>query len=136
MRLKKAISGVLATAVLASAMLTGVQPALAWEAPQNSWQQASDDGVKARFFIGSDLHFNRTDAQKKVANALDVFNTIDPDVDGVLFVGDITNNGYESEYQTLMSTIKASELADKVVLSMGNHEYNTGASTAMQRFET
>lgn len=142
MKLKKAISGVLATAVLASAMLTSVQPALAWEAPKNTWQpasdDASDDGVKARFFIGSDLHINRTDAQKKVANALDVFNTVDPDADGVLFVGDITNNGYESEYQTLMDTINDSKLgkAGKVVLSMGNHEYNTNSGTAMQRFET
>ena len=142
MKLKKAISGVLATAVLASAMLTGVQPALAWEAPQNNWQaasdDASDDGVKARFFIGSDLHINRTDAQKKLTNALDAFYAVDRDPDAVLFVGDITNNGYESEYQTLMDTINDSKLgkAGKVVLSMGNHEYNTNSGTAMQRFET
>ena len=138
MKLKKAISGVLATAVLASAMLTSVQPALAWDAPENTWKAASGDGVKARFFIGSDLHINRTDAQKKLTNALDAFYAVDSDPDAVLFVGDITNNGYESEYQTLMDTINDSKLgkAGKVVLSMGNHEYNTGASTAMQRFET
>ncbi len=138
MKLKKAISGVLATAVLASAMLTSVQPALAWDAPENTWEAASEDGVKARFFIGSDLHINRTDAQKKLTNALDAFYAVDSDPDAVLFVGDITNNGYESEYQTLMDTINDSELgkAGKVVLSMGNHEYNTNSGTAMQRFET
>ena len=139
MKLKKAISGVLATAVLASAMLTSVQPALAWDAPENTWQAAADDGVKARFFIGSDLHIGRNqDAVKKLTNALEAFHTVDADPDAVLFVGDITNNGDESEYQTLMDTIGASELgkAGKVVLSMGNHEYNTNSGTAMQRFET
>ena len=139
MKLKKAISGVLATAVLASAMLTSVQPALAWDAPEKTWQAASGDGVKARFFIGSDLHIGRNqDAVKKLTNALEAFHTVYADPDAVLFVGDITNNGYESEYQTLMNTINDSELgkAGKVVLSMGNHEYNTNASTAMQRFET
>ena len=136
MKLKKAISGVLATAVLASAMLTGVQPALAWDAPKNTWQpasdDASDDGVKARFFIGSDLHINRTDSQEKVANALAAFDAVDSDPDAILFVGDLTNSGTESEYQTLMNTINASDLADKVVLSMGNHEYVSGN---MARFE-
>ena len=136
MKLKKAISGVLATAVLASAMLTSVQPALAWDAPENTWQAASNDGVKARFFIGSDLHIGRNqDAVKKLTNALEAFHTVDADPDAVLFVGDITNNGYESEYQTLMDTIGASELgkAGKVVLSMGNHEYVSGN---MERFKT
>ncbi len=135
MNLKKAISGILATAVLASAMLTSVQPALAWDAPTTIWQPAATENVTARFFIGSDVHIGRNnDATKKLENALNVFNTVDSKADAVLLVGDVTNNGDKSEYDTLMNTINASALgkAGKVKLSMGNHEYNNGN---MARFE-
>ncbi len=136
MKLKKVISSILATTVLTSTMLTSVQPALAWEAPENNWQAASD--VKARFFIGSDIHIGRNDdATKKLSNALSVFDKVDDNANGVLFVGDVTNNGAANEYATLMNTINNSTLGKnhKVELSMGNHEYNTDASNAMARFE-
>ena len=125
------------TACMAAALLTGAMPALAWEAPSdNNWQAASREGVAARFFVGSDVHIGRNaDASAKLTNALNVFNEIDPQADGVLLVGDITNNGASGEYDTLMDLIHASPLSDKVVLAMGNHEFNTFLG-AVDRFES
>ena len=84
MQWKKKISG-----VIAAAMLVGNLPAaFAWEAPEvSAWQQASRDGVKARFFVGSDTHFGRSGAETKVANALAVFGQVYPVATGVVFVG-------------------------------------------------
>ncbi len=70
MQWKRKLSG-----LLAAVMLVGVLPttAFAWEAPSvDTWAQASREGVKARFFVGSDTHIGRSGAQQKVANALDV----------------------------------------------------------------
>ncbi len=49
----------------------------------------------------------------------------------------MTNNGADSEYDTLMGIVNASEFgkAGKVELSMGNHEFNN-ASNAVNRFKT
>ena len=134
MQWKRKLSG-----VLAGAMLLGLLPttALAWDAPGNQWEAASES-VAARFFVGSDTHIGRNnDASKKLTNALDAFYKVDPDADGVLLVGDVTNNGADSEYDTLMGVVNASEFgeAGKVELSMGNHEFNN-ASNAVDRFET
>ncbi len=133
MEWKRKLSG-----LLAGAMLLGTLPttALAWNAPEsNPWSADSRDGVAARFFVGSDTHIGRNeDASKKLTNALDAFNTVDSDANGVLLVGDVTNNGAVSEYDSLMGIINNSALGQngKVQLSMGNHEYNQGD---MARFE-
>ena len=134
MQWKRKLSG-----VLAGAMLLGLLPttALAWDAPGNQWKAASES-VAARFFVGSDTHIGRNeDASKKLTNALNAFYKVDPNADGVLLVGDVTNNGADSEYDTLMGIVNASEFgkAGKVELSMGNHEFNN-ASNAVNRFKT
>ncbi len=129
MQWKQKISGVLAAAMVAGSLPS----ALAWEAPDvATWARASREGVKARFFVGSDTHIGRSGAQEKVANALDVFYQVDPQADGVLFVGDLTDNGAEAQYDTLMSTINNSPMAGKVYMSMGNHDHYTGDTA---RFE-
>ena len=132
MQWKRKLSGLLAALMLVSVLPT---TAFAWEAPSvDAWAQASRDGVKARFFVGSDTHIGRSGAQAKLANALDAFYQVDPEADGVLLVGDLTDNGREDQYKTLMDTINTSDLAGKVFLSMGNHDhYSGGMSTA--RFE-
>lgn len=126
-----------AVACMAAALLMGSVPALAWQAPEDdAWQAASREGVAARFFVGSDVHIGRnSDADAKLTNALNVFEEIDPQADGVLLVGDVTNNGAASEYDRLMELIRANPLSEKVVLAMGNHEYNN-ASGAVERFES
>ncbi len=136
MEWKKAVS-VLITAAVAGSAAT----AFAWQ-PQSDkeWEAAPTDGVAARFFVGSDVHIGRdNNASDKLENALNVFNTVDPNADAVLLVGDITNNGRESEYSTLMDIINRSHFANgsdvtKTILAMGNHEFNT-AGGAAERFE-
>lgn len=122
--------------MLAATLLIGTMPAaMAWEAPAvDGWQEAGREGVAARFFVGSDTHIGRGGADEKVANALDVFYQVDPQADGVLFVGDLTDSGSEAQYDRLMSIINESDLgaAGKVVLSMGNHDMGGG----IDRFES
>lgn len=130
MQWKRILSGLLAVATVAGGLPVS---ALAWDAPQNQWQPAGRDGVAARFFVGSDTHIGRNAAaEEKLKNALDVFYSVDPDTEGVLLVGDVTDNGTTTEYDTLMGIVGGSSIADKVQLSMGNHEYNSGT---MSRFE-
>lgn len=131
------------SALLAGAMLLGAAPPAAfaaWSAPEaEGWATASREGVAARFFVGSDTHIGRDSAaSNKLKNALDVCYRIDPDTDGVLLVGDVTNNGAASEYTSLTNIIKGSALgqANKVLLTMGNHEFNSSAATAVSRFES
>lgn len=88
--------------------------------------------MKARFFVGSDTHIGRSGAQEKVANALDVFYQVDPQADGVLLVGDLTDGGTVAQYDTLMNTINNSPMAGKVYMSMGNHDHYSGGTS---RFE-
>lgn len=136
MELKKAVS-VLITAAIAGSAAT----AFAWQ-PQSDreWTEAPTDGVAARFFVGSDVHIGRdSNASDKLKNALEVFNTVDPNADAVLLVGDVTNNGRDTEYDTLMDIINSSHFANsgeetKTILAMGNHEFNT-AGGAVERFE-
>ena len=76
MQWKRKLSGLLAALMLVSVLPT---TAFAWEAPSvDAWAQASRDGVKARFFVGSDTHIGRSGAQAKLANALDAFYQVDP----------------------------------------------------------
>ena len=128
MQWKRKLSG-----VLAGAMLLGLLPttALAWDAPGNDWEAVSHENVAARFFVGSDVHIGRSDAPAKFENALSVFNQVDPEADGVLLVGDLTESGSSSQYTQLMSIINESELGQdgKVVLSMGNHEFGNSNQT-------
>ncbi len=136
MEFKKAVSVLIMAAIAGSAVT-----AFAWQ-PQSDkeWEAAPTDGVAARFFVGSDVHIGRdSNALDKLENALNVFNTVDHNADAVLLVGDITNNGRESEYSTLMDIINSSHFANsdeatKTILAMGNHEFNT-ASGAVDRFE-
>lgn len=137
MELKKTVS-VLLTAAIAGSAAT----AFAWQ-PQGigTWEEASRDGVTARFFVGSDVHIGRDEnASDKLSNALEVFNTVDPEADAVLLVGDVTNNGGSGEYDTLMDIINRSHFANtgddtKTILAMGNHEFNN-ADGAIERFES
>lgn len=129
---------VLLTAAIAGSAAT----AFAWQ-PQGigTWEEASRDGVTARFFVGSDVHIGRDEnASDKLSNALEVFNTVDPEADAVLLVGDVTNNGGSGEYDTLMDIINRSHFANtgddtKTILAMGNHEFNN-ADGAIERFES
>lgn len=124
MQWKQKISG-----VLAATMLIGALPsALAWDAPEKAWEAVSREGVKSRLFVGSDIHINRVDSQKKFANALEAFNSIDTEGDATntaqVFVGDITDSGRDDQYTTLIQTEKDHTDYDKrqTIWCIGNHE--------------
>lgn len=121
--LKKAISVLLISALATAAF--PVQALAAWSAPEDTnWKPLDRTGIKARFAVGSDIHIGSGyNPAEKLENALDVIYSIDPDTDAVIFDGDITNNGSASEYDTMMGIANNSDLADKIVWAMGNHEY-------------
>ncbi len=97
---------------------------------KTAWEKATEE-VKARFFIGSDVHISNTNAASKFEHVLDSFADIDENA-AVLLVGDLTNYGLQSEYDSLNEVINNSAMADKTVFSMGNHEFYGGTQ---ERFE-
>lgn len=135
MQWKQKISG-----VLAAAMLIGALPsALAWDAPGKAWEAVSREDVKSRLFVGSDIHINRVDSQKKFANALEAFNSIDTEGTAAntaqVFVGDITDSGTEAQYTTLLQTEKdhTDDAKRQTIWCIGNHEGS--GQTARDRFK-
>ncbi|BCN30780.1 LamG-like jellyroll fold domain-containing protein [Anaeromicropila herbilytica] len=98
--------------------------------PKSDWKQLGRDGVKVRLAVGSDIHIgSNAAASTKFRNALSVFKTIDPNLDALAFVGDITDSGLPTQYNTLMRIAKESGLSDKIKWCMGNHEFYGWSST-------
>ncbi|NCC67339.1 MAG: hypothetical protein EOM14_03955 [Clostridia bacterium] len=123
-KIGKAISVFLAAATCA--VLFPLQLAEAWEIPTaTDWETLSRDNIKVRFFVGSDAHIGRFSGESdKLANALDAFYTIDPDMDAVVLDGDNTNSGSLLEYSILLGIVNSSDVdSDKVQYCMGNHEF-------------
>ncbi|MBS7007526.1 LamG-like jellyroll fold domain-containing protein [Anaerostipes sp.] len=134
--LKRAAACAMSAVLLTAGTLAPVKAA-SWTAPgQTEWEDLSRDDVKVRFAVGSDLHIGRNDdASEKLKNAFDVFYDADSQLDAAVFVGDITNNGAEGEYNKLIDILndKLKENT-KLGLMMGNHEFNT-ASGAVNRYK-
>lgn len=134
--MKRAAACAMSAVLLAAGALAPVKAA-SWTAPQETeWQELSRDHVKVRFAVGSDLHIGRNDdASEKLKNAFDAFYSVDSQLDAAVFVGDITNNGAEGEYNKLVDILN-DKLKDstKLGLMMGNHEFNT-ASGAVDRYK-
>lgn len=123
-KFKKLLSLFLVGIIVLSAF--PMQSMAAWSAPETGtdWKQLSRAGIKARFAVGSDIHVGSGyGSDKKLKNALEVFETIDPEMDAVMFAGDLTDNGYPAQYDTMMNIANSSSLRDKIIWSMGNHEY-------------
>lgn len=141
--------------VLKLVLTAGLGLVAANAVPQISWANGtglSRDGVRARFFIGSDLHITANasgegrDSDKKLLYAFDTLYAIDPDLDAFCLVGDITDNGTVAQYQLLMKLLndsrnvgyvsgRASGGKTELILCQGNHEtYSPGVSAAPTRF--
>jgi predicted MPP superfamily phosphohydrolase len=102
-----------------------LQASAVWSAPLTGteWSPLSRAGIKARFVVSSDIHTGSGyNSDKKLENALNAFRIIDPDMDAVIFAGDITNSGSPQQYDTLMDIVNKSSLGRKIIWSMGNHE--------------
>lgn len=103
-----------------------MQAMAAWNAPEtgNDWELLDRTGIKARFAVGSDIHIGYGyNGPEKLENALAVFKTIDPGMDGIIFAGDLTGDGIADQYDTMMGIANRSSMGDKIIWAMGNHEY-------------
>lgn len=138
--LKRLTAGCLAAAALAGS-------AAAWSAPAQTGRLklARSSDTVLRMAVGSDIHIDAYESEKKLSNAYAVFKEIGG-VDAAVFVGDVTNNGSESQYDALMGIINANTKTATVDLAgnttaaaggddaavgttlicMGNHEFYGG----------
>lgn len=117
-----------------------MQAMAVWSAPTTGtdWRLLDRTGIKARFAVGSDIHMGSVyDPDKKLENALNVFKIIDPNMDAVIFAGDLTNNGLPHQYDMLMEIANKSSFGGKIIWSMGNHESHgwSDVQAAIDMFE-
>lgn len=91
------------------------------------------------FPVISDVHIDNgsTADMTKFRNALDQLNSIAPKQDAFVVVGDLTDYGYESEYDKFFSVFNEKKQENTVsMFAMGNHDYWNGLSekNAQERF--
>lgn len=89
----------------------------------------------------SDIHVGRSGWETKVTNALTILAAQSPKLDAIFIVGDITENGKETEFQDAKAKVEALIPSDiPVYYNLGNHDWwgnRTGETrTAKELFET
>lgn len=89
----------------------------------------------------SDIHVGRSGWESKVTNALNLLAAQSPKLDAVFIVGDITENGKETEFQDAKAKVEALIPSDiSVYYNLGNHDWwgnRTGETrTAKELFES
>ena len=94
------------------------------------------------FQVISDLHLNGIDTDIKYSHALAAFTqikTISPQTSGIFLVGDMTDGGYEKEYDQLFSVIRTvyGDTVPDLRFLIGNHESYNGQTyeQEMELFE-
>lgn len=82
------------------------------------------------FPVLSDIHINGSErSTERFQRAMDQLNKIAPKQDAFVGVGDLTDHGYQSEYDRFMSVYNKNKQADaESVFMMGNHDYWNGLS--------
>lgn len=78
----------------------------------------------------SDLHIQTHEYNEQLADYTDLFYPIalsdfeksEEKLDALVLAGDITSNGYLSQWQTTESILNSYELADDIILAAGNHD--------------
>jgi hypothetical protein len=138
-KMKQVISMFLLGAIVIS--LLQVQALAAWSAPTagTDWVPLDRTGLQARFAVGSDIHIGYGyNCPEKFENALKVFKTIDPGIDGIMLAGDLTGSGLSDQYDQLLDIADKSGLGNKIIWGMGNHEYYgySTTSAAIEMFKT
>ncbi|MEG2194424.1 MAG: LamG-like jellyroll fold domain-containing protein [Terrisporobacter sp.] len=94
---------------------------------QKSFEKLEDDPT-LRFAVLSDTHVgpNKLREQKRLKDVFSTIYELDPDIDAVSIVGDITDSGTQNEYDVFKSIIDKNKKEDTdLVISMGNHEGDT-----------
>ncbi|CAH0343816.1 metallophosphoesterase [Bacillus sp. CECT 9360] len=117
--------------------------ALPWSAKADSNPDKTADGKKPElvFPVISDVHIEKSgtmDLQKFEA-ALNQLNEQAPNQDAFVVVGDLTNNGFQEEYDRFFSLYNAKKQPKASSLfTIGNHDYWNGLSeeNAQKRFLT
>mgnify|MGYP000047009231 CR=1 FL=1 len=96
---------------------------------------AQQEGRQPLFVFAhiTDSHIARTTNYESVLNYLGSRS----DVQLVVWTGDITDHGYESEYQTTVDAISSAGLSGKVIPAAGNHDWwGIGDTTRENLFKT
>lgn len=77
-----------------------------------------------RFAAISDIHIGRSGWETKVTKTLNILKNQTQKLDAIFIVGDITENGKESEFQQVKETISNIVPADiSVYYNLGNHDW-------------
>lgn len=115
--------------VLKLALVAGVGLVAQNLVPEVAWADGtglSREGVRARFFIGSDVHmgpiYKPANAENKLRYALDLYKKIDPNYNMLALVGDLADMGLPSQFDTLMSIVTDSGMLPKTFFCQGNHD--------------
>ncbi|MGL5378361.1 metallophosphoesterase [Clostridium sp.] len=92
------------------------------------------------FAVISDLQLNTENSSygNKFKNALEIINREAPDSDALIIAGDLTDNGYISQYNAFNSIYeKYGNKDSKLLTVMGNHDYWNGLTPKMaqERFK-
>lgn len=89
--------------------------------------------------VASDIHITADQSHihnRHFAAMLEDIKTQSPDSIGLFVNGDISNTGYDAEYQNLQALIKAAgDSAPEIYFAMGNHDYfGTSAAEQIRKF--
>ena len=112
----------LALAAGAGLVAQNLVPGIAWA----NGEGLSREGVRARFFIGSDVHmgpiYKPANAENKLRYALSLFKQIDPTYNMLALVGDLADMGLPSQFDTLMGIVDEAGMTSKTFFCQGNHD--------------
>ncbi|MBQ6788685.1 MAG: metallophosphoesterase [Clostridia bacterium] len=135
--MKRVLSFILAIATVMSAFILIVDASNdadgQWVPENDRWDALSRDGVKARFAIGADIHFDYFNSARKNRYVYHALKQIGG-VDAYLIAGDLTHYASDSNYKDLMASVNTYTAKNRLnpdatgdsvpmtVLAMGNHE--------------
>ncbi|MGL5353192.1 MAG: metallophosphoesterase [Clostridium sp.] len=95
----------------------------------SGWEKL-EDKKSLRFAVISDTHVgpNKKTEAERLKNVFKTVYELDPNIDALSVVGDLTDSGAQSEYDVFKSVVDANKKPEtKLIASMGNHEGNTAA---------
>lgn len=91
------------------------------------WEKL-DEKQSLRFAVISDVHAgpNKKSENERLKNVFSTIYQLDPEIDALTVVGDLTDSGGQAEYDIFKSIVDTEKKPEtKLIASMGNHEGNT-----------
>lgn len=112
--------------------------------PENTQTIKADETVLSEFAYLSDTHISIDNGGTENAGNTSNFKTALSDISankseafgGLFIVGDVTNNGRETEWDLVEGYLTDAGLADSVYYALGNHDYYQGYESASSIFST